>query len=318
MQVSIIVPVYNVADYLDECMQSLLDQSFGGSIEVLLIEDCSADSSLQLCEAWTEKRPDVFKLLKNDKNRGVSVTRNRGLDAMSGDYFTFVDPDDLVPADAIENLYQAAEAYRADIVKGNNTVVQQQREKLSRYSVDRTEILQGQDILQSLFLHEKVRGHIWSKLFRREALGQYRLTPGVRMAQDLLYMSELFAHANSMVLLDKTVYRYRKHSEGSTGSKFRSGSYQDWMESVERCGEVCRSKKDRLAHRNLQFRSINQLTRECAKLSPTEISNVYSFIVDLQRRWGLDFMSACRTDLKSVLRYLKFRLALKKAKATSV
>ena len=220
MMISIIVPVYNVAAYIEECLQSIAEQDFDYPCETILIDDCSTDSSVDICRRFIERNPaGGFRLLENPENRGVSATRNRGLDEAGGRYFMFVDPDDCLVPGAFASLYDAAERNSAAIVKGNNTIFDERRERSARYDTRRQALVVGQRVLTTLFRHERVRGHPWGKLFRREPLGSYRFPPGVRMAQDLFYCSEVFAHADSLLLIPQCVYRYRNRETGSTGGK---------------------------------------------------------------------------------------------------
>ena len=227
VMISIVVPVFNVAPYIEECLDSIAAQSCEETYEVILVDDCSPDKSGAICRKWLERNPGNFRLIENDRNMGVSTARNRGLEVATGKYFMFVDPDDLLPPGALAALFQHAEHSKVDIVKGNNTIFDDNREAGARYNVTKTRIVKDDAVLTTLLEHRTIRGHPWGKLFLRERLGHFRFPVGVRMAQDLLYCGEVFANARSLMLLDKFVYRYRNRTGGSTGSKFKSGSYLD-------------------------------------------------------------------------------------------
>ena len=234
VMVSIVVPVFNVAKYLEAGLESIARQKFDHPYEVILIDDCSTDGSLDICRNFAQRsHASNFRVIKNSENRGVSVARNRGLDEARGRYFMFVDPDDLLPSNALSALYDAAEKHNAEIVKGNNTIFNDSTEIEARYNVKQTFLLNKEQILTTFYEHDKVRGHPWGKLFRRDSLGAYRFPIGVRMAQDLFYCCEVFSQSHSLVLLNQNVYRYRNRETSSTGRKFESGSYLDWLDSVE-------------------------------------------------------------------------------------
>ena len=110
IEISIIVPIYNVADYIEECLESIEQQSFALPFQTILIDDCSTDDSLKVCQEFAHRSPEKFRLLQNDNNRGVSATRNYGLEVITGKYFMFVDPDDLLPSEALALLHEAAES----------------------------------------------------------------------------------------------------------------------------------------------------------------------------------------------------------------
>lgn len=315
--ISVIVPVYNVAAYLRECLDSLAAQDLEEAIEIIVVDDASTDASVAVCRDWLAQGYDGLLLLENAVNRGVSVARNRGLEAASGTYFAFVDPDDALPADGLSSLYRAAEAERADIVKGNNTIVSADGESDARYNVGKRERIDGADVLTTLYRHEKLRGHPWGKLFRRDRLGHFRFTEGVRMAQDLFYCSEVFAHARSLVLVDRVVYRYRNHGGGSTGRKFASGSYLDWLDAVEASGRFARARSQRRAHRNLLVRTLNQLAREARKLPAEQARAV---LAEIERRcaaWDIRLprlLFADRLGPRGLARYVKLRHAIRQTR----
>ena len=311
--VSVVIPMYNVADYLVECLDSLVAQDFADAFQVIIIDDCSTDRSAELCRQWMQQAPANFELIENEQNLGVSATRNHGLDRALGKYFMFVDPDDVLPADALSHLVEAAEANDVDIVKGNNVIFGRSEEREANYNVERSQRYEGEETLTVLYRHDKVRGHPWGKLFRRDQLGAFRFPIGVRMAQDLLYCSEVFAHARSLLLIEKTVYRYRNRDSGSTGSKFKTGSYLDWLNAVESSARFATRPQQLRAHRSLLLRTATQLTRECRSLPAEEAQPMVAAIDKLCHRWQLQITQILlhdRLELRSLVRYLKLRLAL--------
>ena len=313
MRVSLILPVYNVADYLHECLQSIIDQSPEFTIEALLIEDCSSDQSLQICEEYAQQHPDLFKLVTNAENQGVSVARNIGLENACGDYFMFVDPDDVLPLDALQNLYAAVTQNDSDIVKGNNTIFTEHSEHDARYNVSSESMVRGDEVLTTLYKHSQVRGHPWGKMFNRQRLGSIRFPVGVRMAQDLYYCGEVFSAARSLLLIDKPVYRYRNRETGSTGRKYETDAYLHWLDSVEKIGSFARSRKQINAHRGLQVRTMAQIARECRNIAPDVAAPVLATIEQKCSAWNIRLMTIMSGDgdgLRSLGRFLKLQLAL--------
>ena len=103
--ISIIVPVYNVADYLDGCVQSIIDQDYP-QLEIILVDDGSTDNSGVLCDRWAERDERIQVIHKT--NGGLSDARNAGIDAAHGTYYMFVDSDDTIAPDAVGTMYAAA------------------------------------------------------------------------------------------------------------------------------------------------------------------------------------------------------------------
>ena len=315
LMLSIIVPVFNVAPYIEDSLQSITNQDFDYPYEVILINDCSTDASLEICRQFVKsKHAPHFTILENMENQGVSTTRNLGLDAARGRYFMFIDPDDLLPSNALSALYDTAEKYDATIVKGNNSIFDEFSEAAAGYNVRQTSLIEGDKILTTFYEHNKVRGHPWGKLFLRAQLGDYRFPVGVRMAQDLLYCSEVFSQASSLVLLDRNVYRYRNRGSGSTGSKFESGSYIDWLDAVEDTSQFASSASHRRAHKKLLVRTMTQLARECRKLSAEQARQILEVIERRSEKWNIHLLQLVfrdRLGARSISRYLKMRLAIR-------
>lgn len=311
-RVSVIVPVYNVAAYVEACLESIREQIFDAPFEVIVIDDCSTDDSHAVCERFVARYPERFALLRNSENQGVSVTRNRGLDEARGEYFMFVDPDDLLPREALARLFSAAEESRCSIVKGNNTIFDDRSERDANYNVRRRQQLQADAVLTTLFRHESVRGHPWGRLFRSDRLGHLRFPTGVRMAQDLFYNCSVFAESDSLLLLDQTVYRYRHRETGSTGRKYISGAYLEWLDSVERAGQFASTRRQKRAHKNLLVRTLAQLARECRRLPVETARPVYATLQERCRRWQVNLPQLIfgdRQGLRSISRYFRMRQA---------
>lgn len=312
-EISVVVPVFNVAKYIKPGLESLIDQDFEKPYEIILIDDASTDGSIDICKEYAANYPEGIILIENQDNAGVSVARNLGIDRARGKYLAFFDPDDILPLEAFSRLYAAAEKHQADIVKGNLTLFDEQTRKPAPDEVRSTTLLEGEAVLTALYEHRLIRGHIAGKLLRRDRLGAIRLPVGVRMAQDLLYFSEVFSRARSLVLLAEDVYWYRKHGTGSTGRKYEKGSYIDWLDAVEKSGEFAASSDQRRAHKNLLLRSMTQIARETRKISPELARSVLSEIERRCRRWKINLSQLLLRDrlgLRSISRYIKLKLAL--------
>ena len=104
MKFSILVPVYNVEKYLEQCVESLLNQTFEGSYEIILVDDGSTDSSGRICDEYAQKYPDKIKVI-HKKNQGLVSARQAGIDVAAGEYSLFVDSDDFVETTLLETVF---------------------------------------------------------------------------------------------------------------------------------------------------------------------------------------------------------------------
>ena len=312
-KISVIVPVFNVAAYIEDGLNSIVHQDFGDAYEIILIDDCSTDGSDEICRQMAASHADKFRLIQCQTNSGVSVARNQGLEQAKGRYVVFFDPDDILPPTALSRLFEAAQQYDADIVKGNLTLFDETYRKPAPDQVNTLRIVRGKEVLTTLFEHSEVRGHIGGKMFRRDKFRELRFPVGVRMAQDLLFFSELFSEADSLVLLNHEVYCYRKHSAGSTGGKYARGSYVDWLGAVEKSGSFASDNEQKRAHKKLLVLTMTQIAREGRKIPPDNAQPVLEMIEEKCRQWNIrlfDLVVLDRLGLRSISRYIKLQIAL--------
>lgn len=103
--ISIIIPVYNVAPYIEKCLETVISQSYE-NLEIILVDDCGSDNSMDIVRDFCSSHIGNFVLLNHERNRGLSVARNTGVKHAKGDYLFFLDSDDELPKDAIRNFVQ--------------------------------------------------------------------------------------------------------------------------------------------------------------------------------------------------------------------
>lgn len=113
-KISVVIPVYNVERYLDECLQSVIHQTFR-DIQIICIDDCSTDNSLDVIEKY-QKQDERIQVIKLPENRGLSYVRNRGIDNSVGQYIYFLDSDDLIEKNTLEILFKKAEEEELDVI----------------------------------------------------------------------------------------------------------------------------------------------------------------------------------------------------------
>ncbi len=314
---SVVLPVYNVEQYISHCLDSLLSQSFQGSLQIVLVEDKSPDNCLAICREYAAKY-DNITLIEHAENGGSSVARNSGLEQVQGKYFVFVDPDDIVPETALETLYKVIEESGADIVKGNNTSFKaNQAPKLVNYSVKETEEYIEDECLTVLLKHEKLRGHPWGKIFRTSSFKEIRFTSGYRMAQDLLFCAEVFSKAKRLVLIPDVVYQYRIHSGGATGKKYETGAYLSWLKCITVIENFVTTEKQDKAYQGIKVRSLTQLAKEIRSLKGDSLRSVLDVVDQTRKQWGISVTNLIFRDkasFVSIFRYTKCLFALRKAR----
>lgn len=206
--ISIIVPIYNVDKYLEECIESLRNQTYK-NLEIILINDGSTDNSEQICRK--EEKQDNRIVFINKKNGGAASAKNEGLKIAKGDYITFVDSDDFIEADMIEYMVNTIKKYNSDIVQCSFTNLYKDTEKFTYDKIVEQKI-SSKDFLE-LFLTKWDSSLFWNKLFKREVIENVFFKEG-RCIDDEFFTYKCVINSENIVTSNKIVYNYRMRKSG--------------------------------------------------------------------------------------------------------
>lgn len=213
--ISVVVPVYNVENYIVACLESILASTYT-DFELILIDDGSTDSSGRLCDEVAARDRRV-KVIHQD-NSGISASRNLGIEMSSGEYLSFVDSDDLVSPDMLERLLEALVADpECDFSMGRALTVQDD-EALTLKPFNG--VVEVNNYSQEQYMDCLFRGNqfgfpvVWCKLFKREFIGDERFKP-VR-AEDIEWLTRLCINMKKAAVVEKPVYGYRVRSDSTT------------------------------------------------------------------------------------------------------
>lgn len=208
MRVSIIVPVYNVERHVQSCIKSVLVQDYD-DIELIIVDDCSPDNSIAIAKEVIASSKIPVKIVTHDKNHGLSVARNSGIQASSGDALYFIDSDDELPdKNAISSLVVELEETNADIVAGNYQRIYRNEKIVSkRYNQKKT--IKGNNNIIESFCQGDIPITAWNKLIKRKFLLEHNLffKEGL-IHEDELWSFQCIMVANIFVLTGKTTYNY--------------------------------------------------------------------------------------------------------------
>ena len=207
MKLSIIIPVYNVRQWLEETVNSVLNQTFR-DFELILVDDGASDGSAELCDAFAAADSRVRVI--HQENAGVSAARNAGLNAARGEFVGWVDSDDIIEADMFQRMLLLAEKYEADIV-------QCQHDRLGVLNAaprsDKTEILDGADFVRRMFTKQggeyTNQVALWSKIYRAELWEDIRFPAG-HVYEDEMQTYKVCLKAAKIVETKDILYHYVK------------------------------------------------------------------------------------------------------------
>ena len=204
--ISVIVPIYNVEKYLPRCLDSILKQSYS-HLEIILVDDGSTDNSGKICDSYAAQDPRVHVI--HQPNGGVSSARNRGIEAATGQYIGFVDPDDYIAPQMYEILLRCIRQHQADMV------VCQYTEKKLNGKMSVSPFPCDQDLLYPSigkwmydFVDTVGYQTVHNKLFTREIIGDTRFTLGLARSEDVNFVAEITNKKPRIFICHQPLYYY--------------------------------------------------------------------------------------------------------------
>lgn len=216
VKVSICVPVYNVEQFIERCIESILNQTFN-DIEVLIVNDCTPDSSMAIVNRYAAKDSRI-RIVEHEYNRGLMRARQTGYKAAKGDYITFCDSDDTLELDAIEKLLRKAVETGADVVSGELYFIPTNgKAELHRGGQTLKYGGNSESAYKSLLLGE-IGHNLCSKLFKREILQnyEYETFDNFVNAEDGYLFYQVVNNSKLIVHTDNHVYNYYQNMDSST------------------------------------------------------------------------------------------------------
>lgn len=209
--ISVIVPVYNVEQYLPRCIDSLLAQTYR-NLEVILVNDGSKDNSGSICDEYAGKDTRIRVIHK--ENAGLSSARNAGIDVASGEYLTFVDSDDWIEPDAYEHMLGLAREYDVKLVcAGRYDVDEETGTRQQGLCPPRQEVVSAVEIVRRIFVWENMDSGACDKLYHHSLFRQIRFPLG-KIVEDVPIMYLIVLDAGRVAMYDRPIYNYF-HRQGS-------------------------------------------------------------------------------------------------------
>ncbi len=234
-KVSIVIPVYNVENYIERCLNSLINQTMK-EIEIIAINDGSIDNSLDILKRFAKK--DIRIKVIDNENMGVSYCRNIGIQQANGKYITFVDSDDWIDKDTIEIMYSKAEEENCDMVMCTYTKEFASQSRAKIFDFPEISIWDEQYIKNNLLRgligpignelgnpqNLDSFGTVWGKLYRTEVIKENRFEfvdlKKIGSAEDILFNVYVFNKLNKVIFINKPLYHYWKDNLQSITSKY--------------------------------------------------------------------------------------------------
>ena len=248
--VTIVVPIYNVEQYLNRCINSIVDQSYR-NLEILLIDDGSPDNCPKMCDEWMQKDNRIRVVHKI--NAGLGMARNTGIEHARGKYICFFDSDDYIAPDTIKIAYKSMAENQADIVVFGSAMVDESQMVLST-KIPEANVYQDGEVLQTFLptlmgenpdtgFDANIPFSAWSCLFSMELIqrAQWRFVSEREIvSEDIYSLMQLYRYVRKVVVLKECLYFYCRNGASLTQS-YRSDRYNRNRHFYLKCLELCES-----------------------------------------------------------------------------
>lgn len=245
--ISVIIPIYNVEQYLPQCINSVLKQTYT-NLEIILVDDGSPDYCGKMCDEYAQKDDRIRVIHK--KNAGLGEARNSGLEVATGKYVYFIDSDDWIELDMLHKLLQEANNINADFVMCGFKKYVNDLNSVIEQHIEKKRILCGQEVTEQLLLpmvaqksdiqeDYTINMCVWTNLYRRSIIEKYRirfLSEREYLSEDICFNLEYLMHTQCAVILPDTFYFYR-YNPTSLTSRYKESEYNML---VQLYGEVCK------------------------------------------------------------------------------
>lgn len=285
--VSVVVPVYNVEEYVTRCVKSIINQTYT-NLEILLIDDGSTDRSGEICDSFATLDPRIRVV--HQENAGLSGARNRGIELCSGEYIAFIDSDDFVSREFIRALVETAcstgsnivQCYVKSFVYGEDISGPSFEEDFRMEDVNLVHLTGREMCLTLLDTVYEDCGVVWNKLYKTTVLEKLRF-PLRKIHEDDFLMGKLYWYAGHVTIFEKTLYYYQYKRPDSIMNKKYSLKRLDGIEARKEQYEFFEEVGDGELCEKARAEFIRGTTRQIRELKQSDITNKEEIVVKLRK-----------------------------------
>lgn len=326
-KISIIIPVFNVEDYIDNAFQSIYNQTFNfEDIEIIFIDDNSTDNSLEIIEKYAKKYRNVISIHSDTNSGTAGKPRNIGMSHATADYIMFLDPDDLFTDDACEILYDEILKEDCDIVTGVHTVdginvypnlllntLTNPNEDMDTRFEQVNRIIHDSDFIIKLNSIDDypsfiANSNIWTKIFRKSLIENNNIKfPEKIPAEDSVFLLNAILNAKGIKFINKVVYKYKIDRNDSVSHKFSEELLLNRLKAYYEMYYICANKnktkifKQYLLFDKLIYFLVTQLLK--SDLTVNELLNVLIFAQPLFKSY-VNYNNNIKSHLANLFKYI--------------
>ena len=258
---SIIVPVYNVEKEIRKCLDSIKNQTYG-DFEVLCVDDCGKDSSMDIVREYAQK-DNRFKILTHEHNRGVSAARNTGLDNASGEYTMFVDSDDWLETNALEVIKDNFDKSKSEVIVFNiyNSYPDGKKEindTTNFKKSNQTQVLLTENNLNTFI------GVVWNRAYKTSLINDNHIRfPEGMIIEDSDFTFKISMHIKSVFIIEDVLYNYLRNREGSYTTEYEvTNRIKDEITVISNCWKYAKTLKRERYYRKYFLKLIGTTTKK--------------------------------------------------------
>ncbi|ADL33202.1 glycosyl transferase GT2 family [Butyrivibrio proteoclasticus B316] len=307
--ISIVVPSYNVEDYIDKCVDSICHQNYE-NIEIILVDDGATDGTGTKCDEWAGRNARIQVI--HQENQGLSGARNAGIRASKGKYISFIDSDDMIAPDYVSTLYSCITENGTRMAQGLSKNFFKEEDIAGFVSRDDRRVVSGYDMCKTLMSEYKMGwGIVMTKMFEKSLFDELEFPLG-HIHEDEYLVYKLYWNAGQVALTDKIVYYYRSKRKGSIT---HSGYSLNHLDAVYARQERCEFFKDLGEKELYQLAKLGLCTTEIEnlkKLKESDVEDKDSYIdkieqdlrANLKEIWKAEHISAKKKVSLWMARYM--------------
>lgn len=286
VKLSIIIPIYNVENYIKICFDSIIRQKNMNEIEVICIDDGSTDNSGIICDQYA-KKDKRFKVI-HQKNLGVAMARNVGLDIAQGKYIAWIDPDDYIADDWYEKINLLINK-NIDIIFFDYAFLIDDIVKKVKYG-DKSGYVEKNKFLKELVLDKKVQSQLWSKVMKKNLFHNIKIPVELKILEDYAIMHYLVERAETIYYISDCLYFYLVRKNSLLNNKIDiEDDYKAYL--------VSKNRYKYLIGKNIEVSRINYLLR--ASCVCVKFYQLKTFTQEEKHKYDI-----CKKELKKNMKYI--------------
>lgn len=228
-KLSIIIPVYNIEQYLPDCLESILPQ-LTHNIEVIIINDCSTDLTAKICNSYRDRYENI-KVIHNKVCQGVSIARNSGLKIAQGQYISFIDGDDMISSSYIQSILYCIDNYIFEMLMFDYS---RELELIDNSLSPKEKVseIESKEVFEGILNKGKYDGYLWNKIFCNDIIKKNDISfrKNISIWEDMLFVLQYIRECNKILIFNQKLYFYRLRIESATNSSLTLKQFQDKVE----------------------------------------------------------------------------------------